>query len=123
MIKPLRTVHFWVWRVIAIMLPLLFLLALIFRPAIIREVEATENFHPVISITTDSLQQVIVEVSRPLHVPSCLVYGIAKDSSLLLGRVSSSGKYFFTAPDSLQSIYLYDNIHHKKITQQNLAHH
>jgi len=32
MIKPLRTYHFFIWRILALVLPILFVLAILLRP-------------------------------------------------------------------------------------------
>jgi hypothetical protein len=117
MIKPLRKYHFVLWRCLAFALPLLFVLAIVFRPNPIERQYAAEDFSWKINSDSDSIWVVSVAVNNPLQFPSCLVYAEGGTQKLLLGQLDGVGDYTFHAPAQIVRIRLFDAIHQKDITE------
>jgi hypothetical protein len=117
MIKPLRKYHFVLWRCLAFVLPLLFVLSIVFRPKSIERQYAAEDFSWKINSDSDSIWVVSVSVKNPLQFPSCLVYAERKEQNILLGQLDGVGDYIFETPAQIVRIRLFDAIHQKDITE------
>jgi hypothetical protein len=125
MIKPLRHYHFVTWHILAVALPLTFILALIQRPTQPHIVPETEGrFTLKIQDQTDSTATLTILVGKPLTIPSSLVYLSSSSGEILLGKLESQGSYTFIIPASgeKRSIRLYDAIHKQTITTLDLKH-
>src|SRR5690242_12024848 len=115
MIRPLRKYHFQIWRSLALVLPMAFVLALVLRP-ISQNVQAKANeFH--FDFTKSNGQGSIkITLSNPLQSPSCLVFALPKSGGkLLLGTITHEGMYEFACPEKIAAIELFDAIHRKEI--------
>ena len=123
MIKPLRHHHFVIWRILAVALPLTFILALIQRPTSPHIVpESEDGFALKIQNQTDSTATLTILVGKPLNSPSCLVYLSSSSGEILLGKLDSQGPYTFAVPASKEqrTVRLYDAIHQRTITSLHL---
>lgn len=114
MVKPLRTTHFFVWRMVLVFIPIAFAFALFFRPAINVNKKSSENFI-VETSCKDSMLHITIEVLNPIATPSCVVYGQTPNQKIFLGKLSEQGIYTFTSAADVKTILLYDAIHHKEI--------
>ncbi len=124
MIRPLRKYHFYLWRIWGVVLPLCFILALLFRPASPSQYNpGTSDFAFAVKKLTNSSSQLTVELRNTLRAPSCLVYVSSGSDDLLLGTIDHKGSYQFEFPDSGKkiSIRLYDAIHKRDIMQTNVS--
>ncbi len=117
MIRPLRKYHFVLWRCLALVLPLMFVLAIVFRPGSIETQNASEDFSLKISKTSDSVWVVSVSVKNSLQYPSCLVYAESGTLKVLLGQLEGVGDYPFRLPFHEGRIQFFDAIHQKEITE------
>lgn len=117
MIKPLRKYHFILWRGLAIVLPLMFVLSIVFRPTSIEKQSDTEDFSWKINAASDSIWIVSVSVKNPLQYPSCLVYAESGTQKVLLGQLEGVGDYSFKLPFQEGRIQFFDAIHQKEITK------
>ena len=118
MIRPLRKYHFFIWRLAAFLLPLLFFLAIWLRPNSFENYQGFENdFSFNLKKLTDSTAQVIIDVKNSLKVPSCLVYVSFSTKDVLLGTLNRRGLYNFEVKTKEQEIRLrlYDAIHKREI--------
>ena len=118
MIRPLRKFHFITWHLLALLLPVAFILAIALRPGIAERVlHAGEPFLMDIRNTTDSTSLLVITVARPLEVPSCLVFITIKGKEFLLGKLDHQGQYSYEipAPDQQVALRLYDPIGKKTI--------
>lgn len=111
MIKPLRTYHVLVWRILAVALPPLLTLAILKRPEGVIPVHDKEDFSFSASRKNDSTSRIEIEVITPLKVSSCAVYAVYGDKKILLGLLTRRGKYTYDAPSSAQDVLLYDKLH------------
>lgn len=124
MIRPLRKYHFFIWRIIAVMLPVIFFLAIVFRPdSISKYAQVKDDFSFSVKKLTNSMARLTVELKNPLQVPSCLVYISLNSKDVLLGKVDQKGSYDFEIPATQESITvrLYDGIHKQEITRTELT--
>lgn len=123
MIKPLRKYHFFIWRLLALALPVAFVAAFIVRPHL-HEVEsiAKDSFYIDRKTLSDSTSMIVITVNKPLTVPSCLVFHVTKTKEILLGKLSHQGKYEFIieSTEKDMTLKLVDAIHQKVITSVNL---
>jgi hypothetical protein len=117
MIKPLRKYHFVLWRCFAFLLPLLFVLSIVFRPPSLERLNDPEDFSWKVKAASDSVWIISVSVKNPLQSPSCLVYADDGKQKVLLGQLDSLGDYTFKAPTQVTRIVLLDLIHQRKITE------
>ena len=120
MIKPLRTFHFFLWRIVALVIPVLFALAVIFRPTSSERDHLPEDFSWRTEHDSDSTLNILVSVKSPLRVPSCLLYGEGERGRILLGQLDSMGDYKFNAPTTITQLLLFDEIHQKEITSKQI---
>ena len=114
MIHSLRRRHFFTWIIIALILPVLFLLAWNEIPEASNQI-GTNQLKTPLSTSTDPLVKVsehrvgannflVLKLSRSLEKPSIVAY-IGSSStalvseSMLLGRVEGSGTYKFQTSD------------------------
>lgn len=116
MIRPLRKYHFIVWQIAAVILPVLFALAIFFRPASVAQGNAPDDFSIAVTKAPDSLWRVSISLRNQLRTPSCLVYGEAGGRKILLGQLDKQGEYSFTVVMQLSRIILFDAIHQREIT-------
>jgi hypothetical protein len=124
MIKPLRKYHFFIWRILAIVLPVIFTLSLLFRPDTISNYDHVKNdFSFDVKKLTTTTAQVTVELKNSLQVPSCLVYISSDSKDVLLGKVTHRGAYRFEIPIDQENVTvkLYNAIHKKEIMQTELT--
>jgi hypothetical protein len=113
MIRPLRKYHIVVWHVLALLLPLGFIMAIAFRPPVpVDTLSPDETFVTYLEAGSDSTSILTVVVTRPLTVPSCLVYNQVDGRNVLLGAIHGQGTYPFvlTRPYSSLTVKLYDAI-------------
>jgi hypothetical protein len=119
MIKPLRKYHFYIWRMLAIALPVIFALAIFFRPDSPDHYrQMKDDFSFGLKKLADSTLQINIEVKNALKVPSCLVYVSATPKDILLGKLDHQGVYHFeieNQPMQDITLRLYDAIHKKEI--------
>jgi len=124
MIRPLRKYHFFIWRMVAVVIPVIFILSLLLRPDSISNYDQVKNdFSFDVKKLTNSTAQVTVELKNPLQVPSCLVYISSNSKDVLLGEVTHRGAYRFEIPVDQENITvkLYDAIHKKEIMRTELT--
>lgn len=123
MIRPLRKYHFFIWRLLAIALPVAFVAAFIVRPPL-PDVEpiATDTFYTERKILSDSASMIVITVNKPLTVPSCIIYHVTPKKEILLGKLDHQGTYKFVidSPERDVTLKLFDPIHQKVITYINL---
>jgi hypothetical protein len=122
MIRPLRSYHFFIWRVLAVVLPVVFCLAIVLRPEFRPGYDKMEkeNFSFSITKLSSDTGRLTVELKNSLKVPSCVVYLSSPSQNQLLGKIDHLGSYHFDIPLKEQpvSVQLYDPIHQKEITRQ-----
>ncbi|MBA4054891.1 MAG: hypothetical protein C0490_09280 [Marivirga sp.] len=119
MIRPLRKYHFVIWRFLALVLPLVFIAAIIARPSLPYAVPISRDaFHAELKPLNDSTLMVLIIVNRALTVPSCLVFNVTQTDELLLGKLDHQGTYefFIKTPEKDVTLKLVDAIHHQVIT-------
>jgi hypothetical protein len=125
MIRPLRSYHFFVWRVMAVVLPLVLCLAIVFRPESRPGYDKVNQADFTFTITklSNDAGRLTVELKNSLKVPSCVVYLTSPSQNQLLGKIGQLGSYHFDIPLKGQPvrIRLYDPIHKKEITQQEVS--
>jgi hypothetical protein len=118
MVKPLRKYHYMIWRLLAILLPFVFIMAIVVRPAIYStEKTGDELVTANVSPHTDSTFVVTITVGRPINVPSCVVILSTSEKEMLLGTLNRQGRYTFIVPSFAGegSLNLVDAIHQKRI--------
>jgi hypothetical protein len=124
MIRPLRKYHFLIWRILAVLLPVVFCLAIVLRSESPKEHEQInkDDFGFKITKLTSDSGQLTIEVRNSLTVPSCLVYLSSPPQNILLGKIDQTGSYHFDTPifEKAVTIRLYDPIHKKEIIQSEL---
>src|SRR5688572_17236143 len=120
MIKPLRKYHFIGWRVIAVVLPLAFIFALVFRPARSKTKTFDKDCFIQTMRSTDSTIAISIAVLNPIRVPNCLVYAKVNGQNLLVGNIATTATYSFDAPASTSAIVLFDKIHNVELKSQAL---
>lgn len=124
MIRPLRKYHFFIWRILAFLLPIIFVAAIVFRPNSISKYDFMENdFRFTTRKLTDTTAQLTVELTQALPVPSCLVYISTNSKDILLGKIDHRGLYHFEFPtkQNTTTVKLYDAIHKKEIKRAIVA--
>lgn len=124
MIRPLRKYHFLIWRILAVVLPVVFILAILFRPDSISKYDQVKNdFSFNVKKLTNSTAQLTVVLKNSLQVPSCLVYISSNSKDVLLGKVDHQGSHSFEIPVDQENVTvkLYDAIHKKEIMRTELT--
>ncbi len=125
MIKPLRKYHFFIWRILAVLLPVTFVAAILLRPNSFVDHQQKENdFSFSIKTLTDSTAQIKINVKNALKVPSCLVYASLSSEDVLLGKIENRGLHNFeikTQVEKSVSIRLYDAVHQREIMHAQLT--
>jgi hypothetical protein len=120
MIKPLRKYHFMVWRFLAVLLPLAFVVAITVRPIHppIKDID-DKAFTAKIVANNDSTWVVTIQVGKPIKVPSCVAILSSAQKDMVLGTLDHQGGYNFTIPtfDGPVQLTLVDAIHQKTITK------
>jgi hypothetical protein len=125
MIRPLRSYHFFIWRVLAVVLPVLFCLAIVLRPKSrpgYGKVKK-EKFSFTITKLSNDTGRLTIELNNSLKVPSCVVYLSSASQNQLVGKIDQVGSYHFDIPlnDQPVNIQLYDPIHKREITRQEVS--
>jgi hypothetical protein len=119
MIRPLRRYHFFVWRIVAVILPILFIAALYFRPTHRVDYKRSEkDFTFEVERLTNSTAQVNIHVINPLKVASCVAYQVDATRDILLGTLDHTGKHSFNVSHINSGelrIKLMDVLHQKEI--------
>lgn len=125
MIRPLRTYHFFVWRVLAIALPVVFCLAIVLRPESRPGYDKARDEDVTFTITklSNDTGRLTVELTSPLKVPSCAVYISSPSQNQLLGKIDQLGSYHFDIPlkEPHVSVQLFDPIHKREITRKEVS--
>lgn len=124
MIRPLRKYHFFIWRILTVVLPVVFMLAILFRPDSISKYDQVKNdFSFNVKKLTNSTAQLTVVLKNSLQVPSCLVYISSNSKDVLLGKVDHQGSHSFEIPVDQENVTvkLYDAIHKKEIMRTELT--
>ena len=119
-IKPLRTYHFFIWRILAVLLPVVFCLAIVLRPATPADYQMSkDDFSFSLTKQTNGIGQLTIELKNPLSVPSCVAYITSSSHELLLGKIDQMGTYHFniSAHEKTVTVKLYDPVHKKEITR------
>lgn len=130
MIPSLRRRHFISWIIIALILPVLFLLAWNEISEAGNQIgnnqlktRLSKNIDPLVNVSKfreGANNYLVLKLSRPLERPSILAYVGSSSSalineSMLLGRIEGSGTYKFQASEELiregSHLLLYDPIH------------
>ena len=118
MIKPLRKYHFVIWHVLAVLLPLFFIVAVLFRP-VAPSGKATGNnkFSATIESNTDSTSLVTLDVGKFIKTPSCVVILSNPSREWVLGTLDRQGIYTFVTPkiELPATLKLWDAIHDSSI--------
>lgn len=124
MIRPLRRYHFFIWRILAVVLPVIFMLTILLRPDSISKYDRVKNdFSFNVKKLTNSTALLTVVLKNSLQVPSCLVYISSNSKDVLLGKVDHQGSHSFeiTVDQENVTIKLYDAIHKKDIMRTELT--
>ncbi len=125
MIRPLRSYHFFIWRVLAVVFLLCFVWLLFFDRILLRDIDKVkkEDFSFTITKLSNDTGRLTVELKNSLKVPSCVVYLSSPSQNQLLGKIDQLGSYHFDIPlkEKPVSIQLYDPIHKKEITRQEVS--
>lgn len=125
MIKPLRKYHFFTWRILAVLLPVMFVAAILLRPnSFVNYQPMEDDFSFSLKKLTDSTAQVSINVKNALKVPSCLIYASLSSKDILLGKIDHHGLYNFEVKTQVAkaiSIRLYDAIHKREIAHVQLT--
>jgi hypothetical protein len=117
MIRPLRTIHFYFWRVFGLFLPVIFFLAVAFHPHRPKEVTSPQDFLLTSHLNSDSSATVSISVLNALKFPSCEVIAISQGTETLIGLLHRKGKYEFRVRSRLSKIRLYDRIKGRQILE------
>jgi hypothetical protein len=123
MIKPLRNYHFLLWHILAVLLPLVFVAALMVRPSLPERLSIPkETFEAKRMTLSDSTSMILITVNRPLTVPSCLLFNVSGKKEILLGKLDHQGPYRFivATPDKIITLKFFDAIHQRTITSLTL---
>ena len=125
MIRPLRSYHFFIWRVLAVVLPVVFCLAIFLRPESRPGYDKVSeaDFSFTITKLSNDTGRLTVELKNSLKVPSCVVYLLSPPQNLLLGKIDHVGSHHFDIPLTTKtvSVQLYDPIHSIEITLTELS--
>ncbi len=131
-----RRFHTYIWLFIAVVLPVLMIMA-------IKDLSYGSMINQPISGTTEPATALILEqemlkteiitasgttrlqifVKKPIQHPSALVYTLNKmgEKDLLLGQLEGVGKYSFELPNVINGIVLYDAIKDMEIEKMIFA--
>jgi hypothetical protein len=120
MIRPLRKYHYYIWRILLMVLTLTFALSLLWRPNTKTESAFTDDFR----ITThmgDSSFVLKIMVLNPIRHPSCGVYGSTASGEIFLGMLDKRDMYTFTSKTPFTEVLLIDKLHGRIILEKSLA--
>ena len=130
MIHSLRRRHFFTWIIIALILPVLFLLAWNEIPEASNQIgtkQLSNSTDPLVKVSEHhegANNYVVLKLSRPAEKPSVVAYVGSSSTalvseSMLLGRVEGSGTYKFRISEELiregSHLLFYDPINKKII--------
>ena len=118
MIRPLRKYHFTIWSILAVLLPLVYIVAILVRPPGQSTVKyGDDTFSATIESKTDSTSIVTVNVLRPLKTPSCVAILSTPSRETVLGTFDRPGVYNFVVPkvDQVATLNLRDAVHQRSI--------
>lgn len=119
MIKPLRTYHYYLWRIWVVLLPVGFILAIWVIPqnqtgeyqipnvvkaaaTLVSQVPSTSyefNLRKTDGVPGYQLELILKE---KLTVPTCLVY-LQTETNQLIGQLGPTGTYYFDLPQNIQN--------------------
>ncbi|HTE30867.1 MAG TPA: hypothetical protein VK666_10875 [Chryseolinea sp.] len=120
MIRPLRTYHFYLWRSFALALPLIAVLAVLYRPVTTPAAARSEDFLVDVTNSGDTLYTIKLTVANPLKFPTCVAYSTSGNNKTLLGLVDHRGQYDFVVKRSQSDFILTDVIHGNEIVRKSL---
>jgi hypothetical protein len=109
MIRPLRKYHLAVWRFLAVLLPLVFIAAILVRPlghSGVKFKYGDDTFSATIESKTDSTSVVTVTVLRPVKTPSCVAILSTPSRETVLGTLNRPGVYTFVVAKGEQDATL-----------------
>lgn len=118
MIRPLRKYHSMIWHLLAVMLPLCFIMAVVVRPSIPPTVRSEPGvIKGSIAAGTDSTDVVTIETRRTVTTPSCVVSLSTGDGEVVLGTVGQPGSYTFVTRkvELPATLKFWDAIHHRSL--------
>ena len=99
MIRPLRKYHFAIWSILAVLLPMVFIVAILVRPpGQSAPTYGDDTFSAKIESKTDSSSIITVNVLSPLKTPSCVAILSTHSRETVLGTLNRSGVYNFIVP-------------------------
>lgn len=99
MIRPLRKYHFAIWRFLAVLLPLVFIAAILVRPpGQSAHKYGNDTFSATLESKTDSTSVVTINVLRPVKTPSCVAILSTPSRESVLGTLNQPGVYTFVVP-------------------------
>lgn len=109
----------------AFLLPILFVVAIYFRPPVESNYKRhKDDFSFNVKPLTDSTAQINIDVNNPLKTASCVVYLSLLSGDILLGRLERPGKHRFQIDHPINKeirIRLFDVLHQKEITKVQLT--
>ena len=118
MIKPLRKYHFVIWHILAVLLPLFFIAAILFRPVTPSwKAIGSNEISARIESNTDSTSLITLDVGKFIKTPSCAVILSNPSREWVLGTLDRQGVYTFVTPkiEPPATLKLWDAIHHSSI--------
>jgi hypothetical protein len=121
MIRPLREYHFFAWKVIVLLLLIMFILVIALRPKSVSTYAGVENnFIFNLKKLPNSTAQLTVQLRGPLSAASCVVYVNTGKDEILAGRIDGKDIWRFELPVEGNSVTvrLYDFIHKTDIVEQ-----
>ena len=123
MIKPLRKYHLVIWQSLAVLLPLFFIMAIMFRPATPSPLEFRDKDFSAAIVKRDSTYVITVDVAGVSNASSCVVVLSHTSGDLILGTVDREGTYTFVEPTIQMpvTLKLWDAIHRQTIDSLQLT--
>ncbi len=131
-----RRLHTYIWLVIAVVLPILMIMAvkdlsygsIISQPISDKTEPATalvleQEMLKTEIITASGTTRLQIYVKKPIQHPSALVYTLNDmgEKDLLLGQLEGVGQYSFDLPTAINGIVLYDAIRDMEIEKMTFA--
>jgi hypothetical protein len=118
MTGALRKYHFHIWRVFALVLPIIFTAAIVLRPIKQSPEFHSNQFHfEMLQPGLNGVATLKIELINPLQSPSCLVYALSdSNEKFFLGSISHQGEYTFACPkEKIVGVQLFDLLKQKEI--------
>ena len=129
MIRPLRKFHLISWSILAVLLPVLGVLSIVFRPP-----NSPAELAPgSITITVreefqddgerrDSTSVIGIDVTTSLRSSACLVYAIQNNKRLLLGSIYEQQMNSFRIAGNVDKVMLIDNLQGRILHEHIVTH-